>query len=174
LRKLLLFIPLSYGCIIVDDNNEKYYDDWESWDTGDKPDVEESPEAEEEEMEDPEDEEIPQEDETPLEDHNGSFTLTPFAGPPGSTFITALRSAHEIDWYSIEAITAYGDIEICHLQPLYDEALLTITIPEDAQEAPIDFLVQYTDGDVDLIEDAFYIDNEADLSSAVVSPEACE
>ena len=170
MRTLLLFLPFTYGCIIVDDN-EKYYDDWESWDTGG---YDKNPEEVEENEDTDEESQNPSDDETPLEDHAGSFTLTPYAGPPGSTFITALRSAHEIDWYSIAEITAFGNLTICHLQPLYDEALLTISIPEDAQEAPIDFLVQYTDGDVDLIEDAFYIDNEADLSSAVVSADACD
>ena len=27
-----------------------------------------------------------------------------------------------------------------------------ITIPEDASEAPVDLIVEYTDGDIDLIE----------------------
>ena len=166
MRNLLLIVPFGYGCIIVDEQ-DKPYEDWENWDTG---------QQQEESNEDPSDSDPvdPSEDETPLEDHDGSFTLTPFAGPPGSTFITALRSSKEIDWYSIQEVSAFGDIVICNMQPLYDEALLTIQIPADAQEAPIDFLVQYTDGDVDLIENGFYIDNEADLSSAVVSPDACE
>jgi hypothetical protein len=173
MKKILLFIPFT-GCIIVSDNDKQHQDDWEYWDTGYYYDNDKEDDSSELEDED-ENSDIPQdEDETPLEDHQGVFSLTPYAGPPGSTFVTALRSNSPIDWYSIETITAYGNIEICNMQPLYDEILLTITIPQDAQEAPVDFLVQYTDGDVDLIENAFYIDNEADLLSAVVPSDVCE
>ena len=127
------------------------------------------------EQDQPDDEQDTPNDETPLEDHNISYTLIPHAGTPGSTFVTSITvdEGQEIDWLSIEQITAFGNLTICDHQPLYDRILLTIQIPEDAQEAPVDFLVQYTDGDVDLIEDAFYIDEEFDLSSALVSPDEC-
>jgi hypothetical protein len=178
MKKFLLFVPFT-GCIVVSDNEKQHQDDWERWDTGyydneKQDDSSELDEGNEEVENDDENTDLPPDDETPLEDHQGSFSLTPYAGPPGATFVTALRSSSPIDWYSIKEITAYGNIEICNMQPLYDEILLTITIPQDAQEAPVDFLVEYTDGDVDLIENAFYIDNEADLLSAIVSADECE
>jgi len=177
MRKLFLIIPFSYGCIVIDDN-EKHYDDWE-WDTGQNLEDENNPNAEDQDdLDDQDNDELDDEesDETPLEDHNISYTLIPAAAAPGSTFITSLTvpEGQEIDWLSIEQVTPFGNIEICSMQPLYDRLLITIQIPPDAQEAPIDFLVQYTDGDVDLIENGFYIDQEFDLSSAVVSPDECE
>ena len=182
MHKFLLVVPFSVACIVIDDN-EKHYDDWE-WDTGKSLDEEQDQSDDEndengqdvpDEQDQQDDEQDTPNDETPLEDHNISYTLIPHAGTPGSTFVTSITvdEGQEIDWLSIEQITAFGNLTICNHQPLYDRILLTIQIPEDAQEAPVDFLVQYTDGDVDLIEDAFYIDEEFDLSSALVSPDEC-
>ena len=110
----------------------------------------------------------------PQEDHNGSFYLSPNAAPSGVTFITSMRSDQEIDWNTIDNIQAFGDIEICQTQPLYDEMLLTIRIERDAPEAPIDFLIEYTDGDVDFIENGLYIDYESDIGSAEVGDNYCD
>jgi hypothetical protein len=162
MKRLLLMIPFATACIIVDGDGDKDFD-WDSgWeDTNDDSDATDDTETEEN-------------DEEPMEDHNGSFFLVPSAAAPGDTFISSLRSVDSINWSTVQSVTAFGNIEICGTQPLFDEMLLTITIPSDAQEAPIDILIEYTDGDVDLIEDALHIDQEADIGTAVVSSTECE
>ena len=156
MKRFLFILPFATACIVVDGNGDKDFD----WDSGS------------EDLDTADD--IQKDEEEPMEDHNGSFFLVPSAAAPGDTFISSLRSVDSINWNSILAVTAYGNIEICGTQPLFDEMLLTITIPTDAQEAPVDLLIEYTDGDVDLIENALYIDQEADIGSAAVLASECD
>lgn len=169
MKRSLFLLPFMTACIIIDEGGDKDYD-WDDWDTGWEDDAGET----ETEVEDAPDVQEPEETDEPLEDHNGSYFLTPNAGAPGDTFISSLRSVDSINWGSIQEVTALGDIEICGTQPLFDEMLLTINIPSDAQEAPIDIIIEYTDGDVDLIENALYIDQEADVGTAAVDPTECD
>ena len=89
-------------------------------------------------------------------------------------FITSIRSDYTLDWGSIVNVEAYGDIEICKTQALYDQLLLTVSIDRDVPESPVDFVIEYSDGDIDFIEDGLRIDYEADLGSAEVGPNDCD
>lgn len=158
--KITLFFLsiLASGCIIIDDGKSPSSPNDTGW--------QHSTESETEtETTDPT---------QPQEDHNGSFYLSPNAAPSGVTFITSVRSDQQIDWNTIDNIQAFGDIEICQIQPLYDEILLTIRIERDVPEAPVDFLIEYTDGDVDFIENGLYIDYESDIGSAQVGDNRCD
>ena len=172
MKRLLFLLPLITGCIIVDDGNDKDYN-WDDWDTGWKDYEDYDEESNSDDVEDSPDL-VETEEDTSVESPDGSFFLVPNAGAPGDTFISSLRSIDTLNWASIHEITAYGNIEICNTQTLFDEILLTITIPEDASEAPIDLIVEYTDGDIDLIEDALYINQNADIGTAEVDRSACE
>ena len=163
----LFLLPFMTACIIIDDGGEKDYN-WDDWDTGWEASTEDT------EIDNSSDSTEPKETAEPLEDHNGSFFLIPNAAPPGETFVSNLRSVDNINWGSIQEIIAFGDIEICSTQTLFDEMLLTIKIPSDAQESPVDIIVEYTDGDIDLIENAIYIDQEAAVGTAATDPSACD
>ena len=146
---------LTSGCIIIDDGKSPNQHEDTGWE-----DTEQANETTDPTQ--------------PQEDHNGSFYLSPNAAPSGITFITSVRSDQQIDWSTIDNIQAFGDIEICQIQPLYDEILLTIRIERDVPEAPVDFLIEYTDGDVDFIENGLYIDYESDIGSAEVGDNHCD
>jgi hypothetical protein len=102
------------------------------------------------------------------------FILSPSTAPPDSTFIAALRSqSGELDWSLIESILSYGDIQICEMQPIYDELLLTIHVPADAREGSVDLVIEYADGDADFLENGLVIDVGADISAAEIAG-ACD
>ena len=170
MKRSIFLLPFMTACIIIDEGGDKDYD-WDDWDTGWEDSDVDSPD---DTIDDTPDVEDPEEENEPMEDHNGSYFLVPNAGAPGDTFISSLRSVDSINWGSIHEVTAFGDIEICNKQTLFDEMLLTITIPSDAQEAPVDIIIEYTDGDVDLIENALYIDQEADVGTAAIDPSGCD
>lgn len=146
---------ITSGCIIIDDGKAPNQHEDTGWE-----DTEQAQETSDSTQ--------------PQEDHNGSFYLSPNAAPSGVTFITSVRSDQQIDWSTIDNIQAFGDIEICQIQPLYDEILLTIRIERDVPEAPVDFLIEYTDGDVDFIENGLFIDYESDIGSAEVGDNHCD
>ena len=141
------------GCIMIDQGEKQ------SWlDTGDFSYTQEA-----EEVEQP----VPERD--PVH-----FTLSPGSAPPDTTFIAALRAEDtELDWTLIESISAYGDIHICEMQPIYDELLLTIHVPADAQEGSVDLVIEFADGDADFLENGLVIDDGADIFPAEVSG-ACD
>ena len=102
------------------------------------------------------------------------FSLSPSSAPPDTTFIAALRTENrELDWTLIQSILAYGDIHICELQPIYDELLLTIHVPADAEEGSVDLVIEYADGDADFLENGLVIDEGADIFPAEVNG-ACD
>ena len=74
----------------------------------------------------------------------------------------------------ISAGCRWRDIEICKTQALYDQLLLTISIDRDVAESRVDFVIEYSDGDIDFIEDGLSIDYEADLGSAEVGLNECD
>ena len=152
MRKMLYILaPLASGCIVVDGEKELPWDDSGLSD------------GLELEMEEEVEEERP-----PV-----AFTLSPANAPPDSTFLAALRTDIELEWDQIVAITAYGDVAVCKMQPIYDELLLTIHVPRDAQEGTVDLVIEYSDGDADFLENALTIDIDADISSAEVEG-ACD
>ena len=89
-------------------------------------------------------------------------------------FYRPLRSDDVIDWSQIVAITPYGDVTICNFMPLYDELLLTVKVTDEAPEGTVDLIVEYSNGDIDLVEDGFTIDTNADVGSAATDPSACD
>ena len=102
------------------------------------------------------------------------FSLSPDSAPPDTTFIAALRAEdRELNWTLIQSILAYGDIHICELQPIYDELLLTIHVPADAEEGSVDLVIEYADGDADFLENGLVIDEGADIFPAEVNG-ACD
>ena len=58
--------------------------------------------------------------------------------------------------------------------PLYDELLLTIEVSDGAPEGTVDLVIEYSNGDVDLVEDGFIIDFDADVGSAATDPSSCD
>ena len=57
--------------------------------------------------------------------------------------------------------------------PLYDELLLTVG-KRWASEGTVDLIIEYSNGDIDLVEDGFIIDTNADVGSAATDPSACD
>lgn len=165
MTKYLLLVPVLAGCIIVEgEKSEK--SDWESWDSG---------LDEDESLEDTdEDEADNSEDSTGPADINGTYYTVPSEAAPGDVFLSALRSDDAIDWSQIVEITPYGDVAICSFMPLYDELLLTVKVKADAPESTVDLIVEYSNGDIDLVEDGFTIDTNADVGSAATDPSACD
>lgn len=108
------------------------------------------------------------------EDHAGVYYLVPNTAGPDDTFITSIRSENIVDWGAISNITAFGEVTICKTQALYDQMLVTIHVNSDAMNGAVDVLVEYTDGDVDLIENGLLIDDSADVGTAAVDPSECE
>jgi hypothetical protein len=114
------------------------------------------------------------EDTLDTEDHAGVYYLVPNTAGPDDTFITSIRSENIVDWGAISNITAFGEVTICKTQALYDQMLVTIHVNSDAMNGAVDVLVEYTDGDVDLIENGLLIDDSADVGTAAVDPSECE
>ena len=155
----IALLTLSTGCISAGGGDGKR-GDYESWES----EIEESFDQEDATEE---------EDDSPS-DLTGALYLTPDEAPPGSVFITSIRSDYALDWGSIINVEAYGDIEICKTQALYDQLLLTVSIDRDVPESRVDFVIEYSDGDIDFIEDGLSIDYEADLGSAEVGLNDCD
>ena len=165
MKGIWMLMALSTGCIIAgggdgkrgdwEDDDSETYEDWDG-------------EAEAEETDDSQTEEAEAEP-VPA----GGLYLTPDKAPPGAVFMTSIRSDYPLDWATIVDVEAYGDIEICATQALYDQMLLTISIDRDVPEAAVDFVIEYSSGDIDFIEDGLRIDYEADIGSAEVGPGAC-
>ena len=94
------------------------------------------------------------------------FYVLPNVIAPGDRLIANLRSIETVSWGEISNITPYGALTICNLQPLYDEILLTIEVLDTVEEGTVDLVIEYIDGDVDLVEDAFTIQLGADIGTA--------
>lgn len=165
MTKYLLLVPVLTGCIIVE--GEKSEDeDWESWDSG-WDESESWEDSDENEADNTEENAGP-------EDINGTYYTVPDEAAPGDVFLSALRSNDTIDWSQIVEITPYGDVTICSFIPLYDELLLTVKVKNDAPEGTVDLIIEYSNGDIDLVEDGFTIDTNADVGSAATDPSACD
>ena len=171
MTKYLLLLPALTGCIIIE--SEKSEGDWDEWDTG----WDEYDDFDEEDSEDDEtntDPEENQESDTGPENIDGTYYTVPSEAAPGDVFLSALRSDDTIDWTQIVNITPYGDLKICSFMPLYDELLLTIEVSDGAPEGTVDLVIEYSNGDVDLVEDGFIIDFDADVGSAATDPSSCD
>lgn len=180
-KSILLSIILGHfatGCIIVEGEKSN----WEEWDTGESwedEDWEDWENSEDEEDEDALDEENSTEN-TDTEDSNtdnnlqAEFYTVPSSAAPGDAFLSALRSDSTVDWSQIVNITPYGALSICEFTPLFDELLLTVQVDADAPEGTVDLVIEYANGDVDLVEDGFVIDLEADVGSAATTVDNCE
>ena len=57
---------------------------------------------------------------------------------------------------------------------MIDELLLTVKVKNDAPEGTVDLIIEYSNGDIDLVEDGFTIDTNADVGSAATDPSACD
>ena len=103
------------------------------------------------------------------------FTLSPATAPPSSTYLATLRAQEDIDWdkVKIKNIVPYGDVFVCNIDLLYDEAILTLHIPKDAEYGNVDFLIEYEDGDIDLVENAVQI-SDKDVSLVLADDGACD
>ena len=170
MTKYLLLLPVVTGCIIVESEKSER-EDWDQWDSGwDESEWEEEFTDDEEELESDENT-----DGNPgPENIDGTFYAVPNEAAPGDVFLSALRSNDTIDWSQIVAITPYGDVTICSFMPLYDELLLTVKVKDEAPEGTVDLIVEYSNGDIDLVEDGFVIDTNADVGSAATDPSACD
>jgi hypothetical protein len=171
MTKYLLLLPALTGCIIIE--GEKSTPDWDVWDTG----WDESDEWEDWQEDSGEDEantEDSQEEDSAIETSELGFYLMPSAGAPGDVFRSTLRSNQTIDWADIVNVTPYGDLKICNFSPLFDELLLTVQVDNDAGNGTVDLVIEYSNGDVDLVEDGFTIDANADVGSAATDPSVCE
>lgn len=170
MTKYMFLVPMLTGCIIVesdksnddfdsgyDENGDDGGDEWSDW--------EDTPET---------DTGSTNTEDSGSTDINGTYYTVPSSGAPGDVFLSALRSDDPIDWTQIVNITPYGGLSICEFTPLFDELLLTIKIDDDAAEGTVDLVIEYANGDVDLVEDGFVIDLEADVGSAETDPNACE
>lgn len=175
MTKYLMLLPAFTGCIIIE--SEKSEQDWDEWDSG----WDEYDDYEEDDSEDSSADEEPtteleenQETDTGPENIDGTYYTVPSAAAPGDVFLSALRSDDTIDWTQIVNITPYGDLKICSFMPLYDELLLTVEVSDGAPEGTVDLVIEYSNGDVDLVEDGFIIDFDADVGSAATDPSACD
>lgn len=166
MTKYLLLLPTFTGCIIVEGEKSEE-GDWDSWDTG-------SEEAEEWGNDSGDTDQSADDEDTGPEDINGTYYTVPSEAAPGDVFLSALRSDDGIDWSQIVAITPYGDVTICNFMPLYDELLLTVKVKDAAPEGTVDLIIEYSNGDIDLVEDGFSIDTNADVGSAATDPSACD
>ena len=166
MTKYLLLLPTFTGCIIVEGEKSEE-GDWDNWDTG-------LEEADEWGDDSGDAEQNPSDEDTGPEDINGTYYTVPNEAAPGDVFLSALRSDDGIDWSQIVAITPYGDVTICSFMPLYDELLLTVKVKDAAPEGTVDLIVEYSNGDIDLVEDGFIIDTNADVGSAATDPSACD
>ena len=166
MTKYLLLLPTFTGCIIVEGEKSEEAD-LDSWDTG-------SEESEEWGDDSGESDQSTDDENTGPEDINGTYYTVPSEAAPGDVFLSALRSDDGIDWSQIVAITPYGDVTICSFMPLYDELLLTVKVKDAAPEGTVDLIVEYSNGDIDLVEDGFIIDTNADVGSAATDPSACD
>ena len=176
MTKYLLLLPVLTGCIIVE-GEKSDREDWDEWDSGwDESDWEESDDWEDQDREENEDDsqDNSSDENTGPEDINGSYYIVPSHAAPGDVFLSALRSNDAIDWSQIVNITPYGDLTICSFMPLYDELLLTVEVADGASEGTVDLIIEYSNGDIDLVEDGFVIDTNADVGSAATDPSACD
>ena len=170
MTKYLLLLPVLTGCIIVE-SEKSDREDWNEWDSGwDESDWEEEDSQDEDDWQG---EENTEEDPGP-ENIDGTYYTVPSEAAPGDVFLSALRSDDVIDWSQIVAITPYGDVTICNFMPLYDELLLTVKVTNEAPEGTVDLIIEYSNGDIDLVEDGFVIDTNADVGSAATDPSACD
>ena len=103
------------------------------------------------------------------------FTLSPATAPPNSTYLATLRAEENINWEDIEIknIVPYGDVFVCDIELLYDEAILTLHIPKNAEYGTVDFLIEYEDGDIDMVENAVQI-SDANISLISADSSECE
>lgn len=172
MSKYLLLLPTLTGCIIVE--SEKSERDWDEWDTGWEEFEEGYDEEDSEDEESASELEESEETDTGPDNIDGTYYTVPSEAAPGDVFLSALRSDDTIDWTQIVNITPYGDLKICSFMPLYDELLLTVEVKDDALEGTVDLVIEYSNGDVDLVEDGFVIDFDADVGSAATDPSACD
>jgi len=175
--KHILLLPLLTGCIIVESDKS---DNWEDWDTAEWEDESEWDDDWTQDTattDDTTSDTESTEDSTQSNDVNGSYYTVPNQAAPGDVFMSALRSSDQsttIDWGDIVNITPYGALEICEFTPLFDELLLTIKVDPEATNSTVDLVIEYANGDVDLVEDGFIIDVSADVGSAATDPTACD
>ena len=103
------------------------------------------------------------------------FTLSPPTAPPNSTYLATLRAQQDINWeeVKIKNIVPYGDVFVCNIDLLYDEAILTLHIPKNAEYGNVDFLIEYEDGDIDLVENAVQI-SDKDVSLVLAEDGECD
>ena len=171
MTKYLFLLPTLTGCIIVEGEKSER-ENWDESDSGwDESDWEDS---EHWEGDDYEEDEESEEDTPGPENVDGTYYTVPSEAAPGDVFLSALRSDDAIDWSQIVSITPYGDVTICNFIPLYDELLLTVKVTNEAPEGTVDLIVEYSNGDIDLVEDGFVIDTNADVGSAATDPSACD
>ena len=162
MTKYLLLLPTLTGCIIVEGEKSEQSDGNE-WDSG----WDESESSEDDGTEDVE-------EETPgPENVDGTYYTVP-SEAARERILVCTRSDDAIDWAQIVSITPYGDVTIWYSMPLYDELLLTVKVKDSAPEGTVDLIVEYLNGDIDLVEDGFIIDTNADVGSAATDPSACD
>ena len=177
MKQSLLLLPLMTGCIVIEGEKST----WDDWDTGygyydydyDYYDTAEDDTAEDD-TDGTEDTTSTEDTSDTQEPFDGTFYLVPNKAAPGDVFIASLRSDQSMNWADIVSITPYGELSICSTQPLFDELLLTIQVNSDAVEGTVDLVVEYSSGDVDLIEDGIIIALDADVGNAATSSTACE
>ena len=91
-----------------------------------------------------------------------NYTLMPNSAPPDSRFYALLRAEENVQWEEISNLVPYGPITICHFQPLYDQLLVGIEVDPIADNGYVDLIIEYKNGDIDLLENAIRIDQRAD------------
>ena len=91
-----------------------------------------------------------------------NYTLMPNAAPPDSRFYALLRAEQNVQWEEISNLIPYGPITICSFQPLYDQLLVGIEVDPMADNGYVDLIIEYKNGDIDLLENALRIDQRAD------------
>ncbi len=174
----ILLGHFATGCIIVEGEKSN----WEEWDSGEEWEEDDWADWAEDELEETEEAQNDEEstesadldDSTTENNQPVGFYTVPSSAAPGDAFLSALRSDSTIDWSQIVNITPYGALSICEFTPLFDELLLTVQVDADAAEGTVDLVIEYANGDVDLVEDGFVIDLDADVGSAATVVDDCE
>ena len=91
-----------------------------------------------------------------------NYTFTPNIAPPDTRFYALLRTEQNIQWEEISDLIPYGAVTICSFQPLYDQLLVGLEIDPMAENGYVDLIIEYKDGDIDLLENAIRIDQRSE------------
>jgi hypothetical protein len=86
-----------------------------------------------------------------------TWSLSPAEGSPGQTLILSLRASEGVSYGNIDEIWFLGDLTVCTMEARSDELLMTVTIAEVAKEGAVDLVVEMSDGDSFLLEQAFLV-----------------